>query len=65
MKAIWKIRPEAKAPDGPPYPGTLEAMDGSGAASHSPQPVHSPARTRTSNASWLPSPISNTSGIDK
>ena len=39
------------------------AIDGSGAASHSPQPVCPPAATRTSSASWLPSASSVTSGI--
>ena len=46
-------------------PETNAAIDGRGAASHSPQPVRPPARTRTRQASWLPSPISWTSGIDR
>ncbi len=41
------------------------AIETNGAASHSPQPVCAPARTRTSRASWLPSPTSRTTGIDK
>ena len=44
---------------------TKLAIDTSGDASHSPQPTYGPACTRTNNASWLPSPMSNTSGIDK
>ena len=42
------------------------AIDGKGAASHSPQPsCPSSDRTRTSKASWLPSPMSRTSGIER
>jgi len=45
---------------------TKAAMDGSGAASHSPQPVTpSSATTRTSNASWLPSASVVISGMAK
>ncbi|MEZ5864530.1 MAG: hypothetical protein R3D25_10870 [Geminicoccaceae bacterium] len=42
---------------------TKAAIDGRGEASHSPQPVSPPAATRTSSASWLPSPASVTSGM--
>ena len=41
------------------------AIDGSGAASHSPKPTNPPALTRTSIASWLPSPMSSTCGMDR
>lgn len=34
---------------------TKAAMEGSGEASHSPQPTWPPPATRTSRASWLPS----------
>ena len=44
---------------------TRLAMETSGAASHSPQPVTPPARTRTSSASWLPSPMSRISGMER
>jgi hypothetical protein len=40
------------------------ARDG-GEASHSPQPTWPPAATRTSSASWLPSPSVVTSGIER
>ena len=39
-------------------------MEVSGEASHSPQAVIPPPRTRTSNASWLPSPASVTTGME-
>jgi len=34
-------------------------------ASHSPHPTWGPARTRTRRRSWLPSPMSSTSGIER
>ena len=44
---------------------TNEAMEVSGDASHSPQASMPPARTRTTSASWLPSPASVTTGMDR
>src|SRR5262249_26047048 len=41
------------------------ATETSGDASHSPQPTCPFASTRTSNASWLPSPMSRTSGSER
>ena len=41
-----------------------EAMEVSGEASHSPQAAIPPPRTRTNNASWLPSPASVTTGME-
>ncbi len=41
-----------------------EAIEVSGEASHSPQASMEPERTRTSNASWLPSPASVTTGME-
>ena len=42
---------------------TRLAMETNGEASHSPQPTYGPACSRTSSRSWLPSPMSSTSGI--
>jgi len=42
---------------------TRAAIVGRGDASHSPQPVKPPARTRTSAMSWLPSPMSAIVGM--
>ena len=40
------------------------AIEGSGAASASPQPTLPPAWMRTSSASWLPSLMSSTTGME-
>ncbi len=59
--------PSTEAPTGLQAPcdigQTKAAIDGKGAASHSPHPSCCPARTLTRSASWLPSPASVTSGI--
>jgi len=59
--------PSTDAPTGLQAPcdigQTKAAIDGKGAASHSPQPTNPPAATRTKSASWLPSPASVTSGM--
>ena len=44
---------------------TKAAIEGSGAASHSPQPTKPPPLTRTSSASWLPSASVVTTGMDR
>jgi hypothetical protein len=44
---------------------TNAAIEGNGAASHSPKPSNPPARTRTNKASWLPSASVVTSGMDR
>ena len=42
------------------------AIDASGAASHSPQPTRPVSEvTRTRSASWLPSPMSRTTGMER
>ena len=45
--------------------GAGHPPDTNGDASHSPHPWYPPASTRTNNASWLPSPMSRTIGIDR
>lgn len=63
------VRPSTDAPTGRHTPcdigHTKAAIEGSGAASHSPYPLSPPPRTRTSNASWLPSASVVTCGIDR
>jgi len=44
---------------------TKAAIETSGEASHSPQPVTPSATTLTTRASWLPSPASVTTGMER
>ncbi len=44
---------------------TKAAIEGSGAASHSPHPTMPPPETRTTRASWLPSASVVTTGIER
>ena len=48
--------------DASPLPSIGALIEGSGEASHSPQPTSPPAEIRISVASWLLSEISRTSG---
>ena len=62
-------RPSTEAATGRQAPCDIgqekAAIEGSGAASHSPKPLRPPPLTRTSSASWLPSASVVTCGIDR
>jgi len=63
---LWPSTESSTGWQAPCERGQIAAeIEGSGAASHSPQPTWPPAATRTSNASWLPSPSVVTSGIER
>jgi hypothetical protein len=62
-------RPDRRRRRASDHPGAARADQRRGPrrgeASHSPQPTWPPAATRTSSASWLPSPSVVTSGIER
>ena len=62
---VWPSTEAATGRQAPCDIGQMKAaIETSGEASHSPQPVRPPAATRTTSASWLPSASVVTSGID-